>query len=325
MFARRPRAPRTPRWPAVLLTLGLLVGCAAPLVAKHRAALLHPASAAESVAPPSASVAVAPPAPAAGAAQRRAPDLRPLQARLKEYLAEQEGTYGVYVIDIQSGRGTGVNADAVFPTASTFKLPLAMYILDEAAHGRVNLDEELAYTDADWEDGTGILQESVWEGAPYTIRELVQVAITESDNIATNMLLRRFGAESVFDYMKRLGGTVTHYEDRVTGTTPREMAGYLRSAMSSRGVGDRALRQFLFDSLTHTRFSERVEAGVPSGVAVAHKIGTLPGVVNDVALVYAPQRQFIVSVFSSDVEEETGKAVIAQIARMVYEHETELE
>ncbi len=317
-----------PRWPLVLLAVGLAVGCATPLVARQGIGLLTPQADTAAALTPTESAEPAPaqvtkPAPA----RRRsaAPDMRPLQTRLEEFLAEQDGLYGVYVLDLNSGRSAAVHENDIFPTASTFKLPLAMYILDEAAKGRVDLDEPIAYTDAYWEDGTGILQEQLSEGDTRTVRELVELAITESDNIATNMLIDRFGVQNVYDYMERLGGTVTQYEPGVHGSTPREMATYLRLAMSDRAVGDKALRDFLFGALTSTSFHERVEAGVPEGVKVAHKVGTLPGVVNDVALVYAPQRRFIVSVFSLDVGEETAKAVIAEIAAMVYEHETEMQ
>lgn len=320
MRSRRRERGRLPRWPLALITVSLVVGCATPLVARQSLVL--------TTVPPvkaqAAEIAAGPPQASLAPTARRA-GMRPLQVQLQEYLDRQEGTYGVHVIDLNSGRSTGVNADLVFPTASTFKLPLAMFILDGAARGAIDLDEGLRYAEGDWEEGTGVLQGYIAAGDVLSVRELVELAITESDNIATNMLVRRFGFDTVFDYMKKLGGKVTIYEPGVLGTTPREMAGYLRAALSSRGVGDSKLREFLIDALTRTAFVDRVQAGVPAGVKVAHKIGTLPGVVNDVALVFGPERQFIVAVFSLDVDEGEASQVIAEIARLVYAFESEAE
>jgi beta-lactamase class A len=303
---------RLPRLSALILTTSLLAGCASVIVQA-------PAPTPVLVAPP---VTAAPVRPA-----RSAPvadeSLQSLKNQLEEYLQEQSGTYGVYVIDIATGTGVGINADMVFPAASTFKLPMAMYLLDLAERGQISLDETLTYTSDDYEEGTGTLQDWVGDGDELSVRELIQLAITESDNIATNMLMRRFGRENVYDFMHQIGGQVTTYED-TNGTTPREMANYMRLAQTNKVVSDPQLRKFLIDLLSHTVFTDRAAAGVPDGVKVAHKVGTLPGVVNDVALVYAPHRTFVVSVFSTDVDDEAAPQVIAEITRRVYDVERDL-
>lgn len=265
------------------------------------------------------------PAPAPVAA----PDLNSLQREIAAYLDKQDGTWGAYVIDIASGKATGYNENQVFPTASTFKLPMAMYILDQVEQGKARLDELLTYSADDYEEGTGILQDSVTVGDQFSVNRLIELAITESDNIATNMLLRRFGRENVYAFMKnKLGGKVTQFPDpsygTANGTTPKEMATYMRMAYGNKAITDPKLRQYLLDLLSHTAFDDRAAAGVPKGVKVAHKIGTLPNVCNDVALVYAPKRTFVVAVYSIDVNEETAPQVIADVTRKVYDFERDL-
>ncbi|HEY3366281.1 MAG TPA: serine hydrolase [Symbiobacteriaceae bacterium] len=331
------------RWPAAALALAaVLAGCSAlPKLGLPSAVISFSGRADAQVQPaapaPTAAVPDVQPAPPAVATPGvpkpavptpAAPDLRTLQQEISDYVGRQDGTYGVYVIDIASGKGTGVNADMKFPTASTFKLPMAMYILNQVELGKAVLDQSLSYSAEDYEEGTGTLQDSVSEGDSFTVKELIDLAITQSDNIATNMLLRRFGRENVYAYMKKLGGKVTIYSDpengSTTGTTPKEMANYMRLAYGKTAIGDAKLRQFLLDLLTHTAFDDRAAAGVPRGVKVAHKIGTLPNVVNDVALVYAPRRTFVVAVYSVGVEEETAAAVIAEVTRRVYDFERDL-
>jgi len=256
-------------------------------------------------------------------AKAPASDLSPLRRQLVEYLSDQDGTYGVYIVDLATGKGVGVNSDKVFPAASTFKLPMSLYILDQVAKGKASLDEKITYSESDYEEGTGTLQDWIGEGDALKVRELIELAITQSDNIATQMLLRRFGVTNVYDYMHALGGQVTHYDEGVIGTTPKEMAAYMRSAQGSSVLKDPKLRQFLIRSLEQTAFEDRTAAGVPDGIKVAHKIGTLPNVVNDVALVEAPGHPFIISAFSVDVDDEVAPAVITEVTRKVYDYLTE--
>lgn len=298
---------RLPRWITLAVAATLLTGCAAA------AKTIPPALAVE--APPS--VLAGPPVPEPAPVAE--PNLTALRRQLREYLAKQDGTYGVYVVDLVTGKSVGINSNKVFPAASTIKLPLALYVLGQVEQGRASLDEPLAYSWTAWEDGTGVLQDWIADGDTLTVRELVELAITQSDNIATNMLLERFGAENVYAYMHELGGTVTHTDEGIPGTTPREMAAFMKDVEFGEALSDAELRTFLRSALEHTAFTDRAAAGVPDGVTVAHKIGTLPGVVNDVALVEVPGRPFIISAFSLDVDDEVAPAVITEITRKVYD------
>ncbi|MDF2630916.1 MAG: putative beta-lactamase [Symbiobacteriaceae bacterium] len=293
-----------------VLATSLLAGC----TGRPAQAITVPDVGATIAAPAvQSSVQAAPAAPAQ-------PDLRQLRRQLHSYLADQDGTYGVFILDLTTGKGVGINSDKVFPAASTFKLPMSLYILDQVTKGKASLYEKIAYEASDYDEGTGTLQDWVEEGTELTVRELVELAITQSDNIATHMLLRRFPPQNVYAYMKeQLGGKVTHFDEETMGTTPREMATYMMDAHSGQALEDRELQQFLISALENTAFEDRAAAGVPDGVAVAHKIGTLPNVVNDVALVEVPDHPFIISVFSLDVSEEIAPGVISEVTRKVYD------
>lgn len=239
-----------------------------------------------------------------------------LEQALRGYLSNLSGTYGVHVIDLTTGETTSVNADQAFAAASTFKVPMAMYVLDLVNQGQTSLDEPLTYRPEDWEEGTGLIQLDLVEGDCYTVSELLDLMLIESDNIATNMLLRRFGESNAFSYMVQLGGTVTHLDSGRRATTPREMAQYLAQAFRTAEAGD-SLYRTLIDRLMHTAFPDRIAAGVPEGVPVAHKIGTVPGMVHDVGVVLLPDRPFVLAIFSVDVDEAEAAVRLAEITRLV--------
>lgn len=251
-------------------------------------------------------------------------DLNPLREELEAYLQEQDGTCGLYVIDLKTGASLGINADEVFPAASTWKLPTVMYALDQVAKGKASLGEPLTYTEDDWWPGTGILQGSE-PGDQYQLGYLVEVAATHSDNIAWLMLDRRFGTENIDTYVQQLGAQPVWYNDRVF-TTPRDMARFMRLAQGRAFREAEDLQRFLLDALANTVFHDRAAAGVPEGVTVAHKIGTLPGVVNDIALIEAPSSRFIIAAYSKGIyNEEVASNVIAEVTRKVYVYLSESE
>ena len=252
-------------------------------------------------------------APGSAAAEPGA--LAELEQALRDYLATRPGQYGVAVLDLTTGATAAVGADQVFVAASTVKAPLAMYVFDLVAEGKASLDEPLTYDPADWEGGTGILQDSI-PGDCYTVAELVDLAITVSDNIATNMLLRRFGFDNFRQYMLAQGGTVTNLPTGRRATTPRDMIVYLERAYRRAVEGD-GLYRTLMGLMTQTVFSDRIAAGAPPGVTVAHKIGTLPGMVHDVGIVFLPGRPFAIALFSAGVDEAAAASDLAEITRVV--------
>lgn len=242
--------------------------------------------------------------------------LHALDNAIANLIQQQSGTYGYFLIDLNTGAYIGENEDLPFPAASTFKLPMSMYILSQVDQGKVRLDEPLTQTVDDWEDGTGILQEGP-SGSQYTVADLIDLAIEQSDNIATNMLMRRFGHEAVWKYEQELGGQFTHDDDRVNIVSARDLARYMKDAQDPKLLSA-ASRQRLMNALTHTAFPIRIAAGVPDSVVVAHKIGSLDNVFNDVAVVQYPGQPYVLAICSQNEGEDEGERALAEISRLVY-------
>jgi len=302
---------------ASLIVVGAVSGGMSAAVS---AAVHRPAEVTEvTIVPPTIHSVTAAPDLSALLAEEQPPDMAHLEERLQAYLKTLDGTWGVYVLDIDSGRTVAINADRPFLAASTFKVPMAMYVLSLVERGRADLSDPVTYDPVDWEEGAGSLQSFVTEGSNFPVGELIERAIVESDNIATNMLVRHFGMANIRQFMRALGGSVMVSEEGRNATTPREMAGYLEALYTRQAIEDRELRLHLLDLLQNTIYQQRIPAGVPESVPVANKVGTLAGFVNDVGLVMLPRYPYILSVYSEGVDEGPGTAAIAEISRIVYE------
>ena len=132
------------------------------------------------------------------------------------------------------------------------------------------------------------------------------------------MLTARLGRQNVLDYMALLGGT-PEYRDKNPWDTPRDLVLYMRAAVEFERV-DAELGGLLMEDMINAWTNDRIRAGTPSEVVVAHKTGNLLGVVNDVGLVEAPAGDYYLAIMSSGVpDDETGGAVEQRVAEMVYE------
>jgi beta-lactamase class A len=127
-----------------------------------------------------------------------------LQEKIQKNLPKNEIEFGIAVEHIESGEITGINSEAVFPTASVFKVPLMVEVYRQARLGKFSLDDRLELKSKYKTLTTGILLD-LQDGLQPTIRDLAMLMTIVSDNTATAMLLERVGAENVTQSMHELG------------------------------------------------------------------------------------------------------------------------
>jgi beta-lactamase class A len=123
--------------------------------------------------------------------------------RIAAVAAELGGTVGVAARNLASQAAVYVNADELFPMASCFKIPVMVEVMRQVDAGALRLDERLTLTEADKSPGSTLLY--CHEGLRPTIRDLLYMMITLSDNTATDMLWRRVGLGSVNETMRSFG------------------------------------------------------------------------------------------------------------------------
>jgi beta-lactamase class A len=253
------------------------------------------------------------------------PDYVLLTARLRNYLTQKRGRYGICCRELDTGRGFGFDEDRLFVQASCVKVPYVLYLYEQVAAGQFTLEQRLAYQAAsDYSNGSGYLQHLATEGDRFTLRSLASVAITLSDNIAYRMIKRFLGAPNVLRYMEQMG--MKH--PRPNGehcTTPRDMVCILR------GVLDFAAREpdlgsRLLEDMSHPVWHYGLPLLLPDPVRVAHKEGDLEGVANDVGIIFLPGRPYLLAILSGGQPDvRSGFREIARLSKIIYEYMNELE
>lgn len=226
-------------------------------------------------------------------------------ARLAAIERTAGGRLGAFVLDTASGQGEGWRAGDRFGMCSSFKLSLAALALREAAAGRAQLDEQLAYTRADLLSNSPETEKHVGEGR-MSIAALAEAAQIFSDNCAANLLLKRFGGPAgLTRFWREIGDKETRldrFEPELNRVPPGELRDTTTPEAMARGVArfllgdvlapadsDR-LRDWMARTATGAR---RIRAGVPPDWRSGDKTGTasykdLATRINDIAVLYPP-------------------------------------
>lgn len=237
---------------------------------------------------------------------------------------------GVYALDTGTGQEITHRPDERFAYASTFKALAGAAIL--ARTTPEELDQVVRYTSADLVEYSPVTEKHVRTGMP--LREVIEAAITVSDNTAGNLMLRELGGPEGFERdLRALGDRVTDPERVETAlnsavpgdvrdtSTPRALATSLREYAVAGALEPADREQLVTWLRANTTGGELIRAGVPDGWTVGDKTGAGGyGTRNDIAVLWPPSgAPIVLAVLSSRPRKdaEYDNALIAEAARAV--------
>ena len=249
------------------------------------------------------------------------PDYGPLEVKLRQFLAAQPEKWGIYFKDLVSGDSFGINENVEIPAASTVKVAVVLYASELVHQGKLSWNEHLIYSsERDWRSGAGTLQFTAKDGDAFSIRELAEKAIRDSDNVAWKMLERRLGKQNIINFMWSIGGTNV-YPGGQNISTPKDNATYMEAALNFARESPEG-QKLIFD-LAHTVWNTGLNRYITE-VPVAHKEGDVTGVADDVGIIFT-DFPYILSIMSQGHEDvEAGFEKIGQISRLVFDYQQSL-
>jgi beta-lactamase class A len=106
------------------------------------------------------------------------------------------GEFAVYVKDLATGTRYEYNSATPIYLASTIKLAVMIELFRQVEAKQISLDEELVYSAPDIRDGAPLLS-FLRIGTPVSIQILLEAMIQQSDNAATDILIRHIGLDNV--------------------------------------------------------------------------------------------------------------------------------
>lgn len=179
----------------------------------------------------------------------------------------------------QQGRGTQLldttetEDEEIFESGSTINVFIDAVLQKAIASKKVMPEEELTVTDADWVGGSGILKAGEI-GSRFSLSDVATWMICASDNIATNMIIRRLGVRTINSGIKDMGKdfrhTMLHHplnfpEQHDFGqTTPKEYAKLLELIYTKKLFNNNAaICDVLLDHLGKQQNSKMLAGGIP--------------------------------------------------------------
>lgn len=221
------------------------------------------------------------------------------------------------VIDLKSGQRWERNANDRFHPASTLKVPVALYALSQYTAGRLDWQQPMTYTEADYESPGGDLEDAT-VGTKYPVSTLIYQALAHSNNIALNILGRELGWQNIRDYAHAIGGDLEREDDGTPQATAASAAAWWRYLLDLKDKHpDQA--NLLLGPLAEADYNGRIAAGVPNGVSFLHKYGTYDGSYHDTGVVMG-KKPFIIAVYTDGMTIDGADAAIADATRITYNY-----
>ncbi len=220
----------------------------------------------------------------------------------------------VYYYDIETGYELYINDGVHYPVASVVKIPFCTMIYEKITAGEIDPEMVMTYEKRHYFHGTGIVNKGKY-GDQYTVRRLLQLSVTESDNTAYEMLKDLVSWDDFEAYMQERGAS------HETDTRPK----YQKVCLESAGSWGRILADYLrSDSLlideykydlTHTK-----NKMINSEYTVYRKYGWTNFAFHDIAYIEAPKPYVLAVLTNLEGEERADYTFYYNLTRLVEEY-----
>jgi beta-lactamase class A len=262
------------------------------------------------------------------------------ESAISARIAKSGADVAVYFRTLDGRAQWSARADDLFHAASTMKIPVMIELFHQVQEGKVKLTDTLLvknefhsivdgspYVLNASDDSEGELYKA--EGQKRTLRELCEVMITVSSNLATNLLIEKLGVENIRTEVLSLGADGMNvkrgvedgkaFEKGLNNTTTARSLGILLQAIAEGKAVDAASSNEMVAILEWQKFNEGIPAGLPKGIPVAHKTGEITKIHHDAAIVFAKRPFILVILVRGLAEKMDSAALMAELSKSLYE------
>ncbi|HET7037596.1 MAG TPA: serine hydrolase [Thermomicrobiaceae bacterium] len=246
------------------------------------------------------------------------------------------------------------NADTQFEAASLYKLAVMVEIYRQREAGELTFDQLVTLSPGFFYEDDPIYGDAD-VGTQVPLDELLTNMITVSSNVAAEALLYTVGSDRVNATLAALGLASTEIRwspqaaapaarprrpgaalpatlrlpgggerapaeasDAYAVTSPADIERLFQLLLAGKVVSQRASQEML-DLLGKQTINDRLPAGLPDSVRVAHKTGNLDDAIHDAGVIYAPKGPVIVVAMSDQIDNQDAVvAFMQELGQLAY-------
>lgn len=233
----------------------------------------------------------------------------------------------LYFRDLRAARWVGIAQDEPFYPASLLKVPIMIAYLKEIETNPSISNQSIAYDARVLPSDPFGLPSILTPSRSYSIQELINRMIIDSDNGATFTLLHKINPEFLRAVYTALGIQDPGEDSANYEISARSYGLFFRVLYNTTyltlAYSERALKL-----LSQTTYTDGLVAGVPPGTTVAHKYGehvfsengTATGLeLSDCGIIYYPAHPYLLCVMTRAKEASAASALIEKISKAVYD------
>jgi len=255
-----------------------------------------------------------------------------LKSALKNRIEVFGDEPSVVIKDLNMGWEIDFNKDKLVPSASLVKIPIMLSCFYAVEEKKIGLKDAIYLKASEKVEGSKALGAKPI-GSVFTVEELIEPMITQSDNTATNMLIDYIGFDTLDMYFKKIGLKNTNivrkmldFKERKEGvenyTTAEDMAFVLEELYRSNFRNKEISKQCLL-LLGQQKINDRIPRKLPKdGIVIAHKTGLERHICHDVGIVYTQKGNFLICVLVKHENKlaKPAKRFISDIALLTYNY-----
>ena len=244
-------------------------------------------------------------------------------------LKSMEGDFSIILKDLKSGSVLfEQDAERQIPSASTIKMLIMVEAYRCFLAGKLDLNEKISINNAKKVEFSLISEMNTDQ---YTVKDLILLMMTISDNTATNVLIDLLGMENINNIGIELGlkGTILQRKmmdfeaarkGRQNLTIPSDLLNLMEKLYKNEILTQSSCNEMLkiMSTVISKDFMIR---DLPVDTRCAHKPGELDEINHDVGIVYTPSGDYALGIFATGLKDNiSGRNYIAQLSKEIFDH-----
>lgn len=266
------------------------------------------------------------------------------EEQIKENFAKVEGDFALAYLQIGNNeKSIFINEKEMFHAASTMKTPVMIEAFKQNESKEINLEDSLIVKnsfksivdgseftlDIDRDSGDK-LYDLIGKKATYF--DLVYDMIINSSNLATNIVIEKLGADNVMKTMDELGAKsikvlrgvedMKAFDAGMNNETSASDLMILFKHLANGTAVSQSADSSMIKILLDQKHNSIIPKNLPSKVKVAHKTGSISGVLHDSGIVFLPDgRKYVLVILSKNLKNaDEARTMMADVSKQIFDY-----